>query len=532
MNIRAYLQAASQLAIWIVMFFAGLVLLGFCLDILVLKRMPPVEVVVQAKTAAMFLLSALATICVRQSTRSSGRSSRLWYLGQVSALLVVLFALASLFGHYFGVNIGLDQLLFSEGARIGSSFHNQAPIIAMTFLFVAASILSIDVKWGADTYPHQYLVLAAAVMSQLTLVGYAFGMPVLYSSDRFTYLASPDALVFLLLSLGIFLYRYDIGLAKVLASESLGGAMARRVMSMCIVLPLLLGSLRQAGPDIGWPDTNVVLIFLLVLTIWSFPAVLFWNCVKLDEIDSARAMYQRQLEQTVDKLARINVELEQFASIASHDLKEPLRSISNSLQLLSRRYESSLDQDARRLMNYACDGAHKMHSLVNDLLVYARAGSEDGNLTLCECKQAVDESLENLQVAIDDAGATISCDPLPEVVANHAKLVGLFQNLIGNAIKFRGEEKPVVHISAHKRRNEWLFSVSDNGIGIDMEFAERAFVIFKRLHGNKYPGTGIGLAVCRKIVENLGGKMWLQSEIGKGTTVYFTLPAPKAVSGE
>ncbi len=510
------------------MFFAGLVLIGFCLDILVLKRLPPVEVVVQAKTAAMFLLSGLAIACIRQSQRVTG----LWYLGKVSAVLVLFFAVTSLLGHYLHMNIGLDQILFSDGAKIGRSLHNQAPIIALTFLFVAGGILAIDLKWGRDTYPHQYLILAASALSQLSLVGYAFGMPVLYSSDRFTYLASPDALVFLLLSLGIFLYRYDVGLTKVLASEGLGGAMARRVMSMCVVLPLLLGSLRQAGPDIGWPDTNMVLIFLLVLTIWSFPAVLFWNCVKLDEIDSARAMYQRQLEHTVDKLARINAELEQFASVASHDLKEPLRSISNSLQLLSRRYEGKFDQDANQLMQYACDGAYRMHNLVNDLLIYARVGAEDGNLVLCDCQQAVDESIDNLKLAIEDSGATITCDPLPKVLGNQAKLVGLFQNLIANAIKFRGDESPVVHISAKKKASEWLFVVSDNGMGIDMEFADRAFVIFKRLHGNKYPGTGIGLAVCRKIVETFGGKMWLQSEIGKGTTFYFTLPEPRQNSGE
>jgi signal transduction histidine kinase len=232
-----------------------------------------------------------------------------------------------------------------------------------------------------------------------------------------------------------------------------------------------------------------------------------------------------KLKQKTEDLVHSNRELEQFAYVASHDLQEPLRMVTSYVQLLERRYKNKLDKDANEFIDFAVDGATRMHSLINDLLTYSRVGTRGKPLEPTDCEAVFDQSVSNLKVAVEESGARVTHDSLPTVMADSSQLEELFQNLIGNAIKFHGEEPPRVHVSVRPDGNQWVFSVRDNGIGIAPEFAERIFIIFQRLHGNeKYPGTGIGLAVCKKIVECHGGRIWVESELGKGATFYFTLP--------
>lgn len=224
-------------------------------------------------------------------------------------------------------------------------------------------------------------------------------------------------------------------------------------------------------------------------------------------------------------LTRSNQELEQFAYVASHDLQEPLRMITGYTQLLAKRYHGRLDQDADEYIAYAVDGAKRMQTLINDLLAYSRVGTRGKEFTRTECEAILKTILTNLQVAVQESGAVITYDALPVVVCDGGQIGQLLQNLIGNAIKYRNSRAPEIHVGCKPEDGRWLFWVKDNGIGIDPEYAERIFAIFQRLHTREeYPGTGIGLAVCKKIVERHGGSIWVDSALGKGATFHFTLP--------
>jgi len=240
---------------------------------------------------------------------------------------------------------------------------------------------------------------------------------------------------------------------------------------------------------------------------------------------SERKQAEEALKEKTEALARSNQELEQFAYVASHDLQEPLRMVTSYVQLLARRYKGKLDSNADDFIKFAVDGATRMYTLINGLLTYSRVGSQGKPFEPTNCETTLQQSLDNLRVTMEENGAMVTHDILPTVMGDSSQLGQLFQNLIGNAIKFRRDEPPRIHISATLNGKTWTFSVRDNGIGIAPEFRERIFIIFQRLHGReKYPGTGIGLATCKKIVERHGGHIWVESEAGRGATFYFTLP--------
>ena len=248
-----------------------------------------------------------------------------------------------------------------------------------------------------------------------------------------------------------------------------------------------------------------------------------WQTITRQRTDRDQA--EVELRQYAEDLARSNAGLQQFAYIASHDLQEPLRMVSSYTQLLGRRYKGKLDAEADEFIEYAVDGAQRMQNLINDLLLYSRVGTDAIVLEPIDFNVPFNRAVTNLQATIRESQALVTHNPLPTVRADASQLTQLLQNLIGNAIKFHGEEPPRVHVSTQLEDHKWVFSVADNGLGIEPQYADRIFAIFQRLHTrDQYSGTGIGLAICKKVVERHGGRIWMESEPGKGTTFYFTIP--------
>ena len=247
--------------------------------------------------------------------------------------------------------------------------------------------------------------------------------------------------------------------------------------------------------------------------------------VRLREENVERQRAEGELAEQARVLTRTNAELQQFAYVSTHDLREPLRKVRSYAELLERRYQGQLDEKADKYIDYIVSGATRMQVLITDLLAYLAVDNKEMSLEETDLDALLAQVLADIDMLVQENTAVITHDPLPQLEADPSQLRTLLQNLISNALKFRGEEPPQVHVGVERQEAEWLFSIADNGIGIEEQYLERIFVIFQRLHTKEtYPGTGIGLAICKKVVENHNGRIWLTSTPGQGTTFYFTLP--------
>ena len=303
------------------------------------------------------------------------------------------------------------------------------------------------------------------------------------------------------------------------AAEKLFGRSAEQMTGQPFGFPVVAGEtaeldIIQAGGAVRVAQMRVVKIE------WEDLPVFLTS---LRDI-SVQQQLMKELSATADKLERSNRELEEFASIASHDLQEPLRKVSSYCELLAEHYGDNLDSDAAQYMHYIQDGAGRMHAMINELLSFSLIGSDGCEDEDTSVQDALNDALANLAGSIEEAAAEVTYDPLTVVRVNRGQLRHLLQNLIGNAIKYRGDTPPKIHVGVESDRDRWVFSVTDNGIGIASENLEKVFGIFKRLHGrSEYSGTGIGLAICRRIVDRLEGRIWVESEIGVGSVFRFSI---------
>ncbi|MEW6324940.1 MAG: ATP-binding protein [Nitrospirota bacterium] len=502
----------------------ALVLIGWAFDLDAVKSVLPRMATMKANTALALLLAGLALrlSVTRNRNRPAGRIARL------CAFVVAMIGLLTLLEYLAGWDFGIDQLLFrdSEAAPDHPFPGRMSQATTFSVFLVGAALFLLDMDRLHGSRIAQLLALVAGYVAFLALIGYGYGVISLYRIGPYSSMAMHTALAMLILSGGLLCARPERGFMALLASDSIGGAMVRRLLPIAFGVTIVIGWLRLQGELGGLYDSRFGVALFAISNVTILALAFWWYAGRLDQSDTERQRAERALADHAEALARSNQELEQFAYVASHDLQEPLRMVSSYTQLLGKRYRGKLDADADEFIHYAVDAASRMQRLINDLLTYSRVGTRGKPLEPTDCDAVLRQVLADLQLVVQESGAVITHDSLPTVPADGAQLAQLFQNLITNAVKFRRDQHaPRIHLSATLKGNNWLFSVRDNGIGIDPRHFDRIFIIFQRLHtGAAHPGTGIGLAICKKIVERHGGRLWVESQPDQGTTFLFTFP--------
>lgn len=447
---------------------------------------------------------------------------------QITRILMSIVALISiliLIEYIFDVNLGVNRILLDyplENINIAIMAFNSA----LNFLLTSIALLILDKHVNKNKYPAQYIMLVVALITIFAVTGFIYGASQLYKLYFYTPISLYTTLLFVLVIPTILFARPNKGLMRVLTSERLGSAFARRILPLIIIFPLLFGFLAFLGERAGLYSTAYAIAIMMILTI-VFLTFMAWNSMKtINKADAERQKAKEDLKSMINELKRSNEELQQFAYITSHDLQEPLRTIASFTQLLEHRYRDELDSDADEYIDFIVDAAVRMKEMIQGLLDYSRIDTQGGEFKPTNLEKVLSIVLSNLNAAIKENNAVITHDPLPTVKVDERQFIQLFQNLISNAVKFREEdEPPKIHISAMKNDDEYVFSVSDKGIGMETQYTDHIFEIFKRLHTiEEYKGTGIGLAVVKRIIDRHGGRIWVESELGKGSTFYFTVP--------
>lgn len=504
----------------------GMVLLGWSLDIRALIQMFPTIVVMNPVTALAFILAGLCFWGLTRKQMADRTRPDTWIV--VSGGIVTLLGLLRLLDYTAGLGLHIDRLLFSAKLAAAGSYppSEMAPNTALNFFLCGLALVLFNTELRPGFYVSQCLVLVVGWITLLALIGYTYRVLVLYRLGAGLPMSLDTAIAFALFVVAFFSARPDRGFMAVVTSRTSGGGIARRLLPMAILVPWALGAGLLVLEQGGFYGREFALVLFAVCSIILFTALVWWNARMLYEADLKRSDAEEQLRRASADLQRSNTDLQQFAYVASHDLSEPLRMVTSYLQLLEQRCGKNLEAQAREFLNFALDGAQRMDALIQDLLAYARLGLRSRPLEPTDLERVFTESVRNLKVAIEESGATVIHEPLPTVRGDAVQLAQVFQNLVGNAIKFRSTRPPRVEARAERRDGDWLFVVRDNGIGIDPKFFDRIFVVFQRLHTRReYPGTGMGLAICKKIIERHGGRIWVESVAGQGSSFFFTLPA-------
>ncbi len=640
------LQTFSEISSIVIIVISVLFLIGWALDIGVLKTPGSNYPTIKSNTALSLLLIGIS-IWLLQEKRVNQRNL---LIARVLSLIVILIGSLTLFEYLSGVNLGIDQILFMEprGAFQTEALNRMSLVAASSFLLIGISLLTLDKEKDRNFQLFQLLIISVGLISFLVVLGYLYQTTIY--PIRNTTAASPyGSVILLVIVLAVLTSRPDKGFMELLTSNRIGGVFGRRIIPGIIIIPLILGWLRLLGEqaelydaEFGTAVTIFSTILILIILVWLSMVsidridirrhkaeknikrqadllnrtndaifvrnlddeITFWNKGSektygwsqrevlgkvthellqaeypkhLDEIQANVLNYgqwngelkhkkrdgtliivlsrwslqkdengkpigfleintditerkeaEEKLKELVEELKRSNYELQQFTFITSHDLQEPLRSIASFSQLLEMRYKNKLDKDADEYINFVVDAAVRMKEMIQGLLDYSNVGTQKEKCESLNVEDILKQVLYNLNALIEENNVIITHDPLPVINGDSKQVVQLFHNLIENAIKFRKEDvPPKIHISASldEEKDEYVFSVADNGIGLELQYSDKIFEIFKRLHTiDEYRGTGIGLAICKRIVERHGGRIWVESELGKGATFYFTIP--------
>lgn len=457
-------------------------------------------------TAITFILTSLALIFLQFNLIPFTRIAR------VFAFLILIIGLLTFIEYTFDYDLHIDQLMCQTLVYFPGGM---SPATSIVFILLGISLFFINSAFNPVIF--QFLASSFGLFGLMVLTGYSFQFTIHYQIIPYIYTPIYAGFNFILIAIAILFIKPNQGFIRALTNDSMSGHFARILIPVSIIIPLLLVYLSVWGESVGFFNSITAVLLLLVSFIAVELICIYSALYILMNSDLKRKLIE-------DDLKRSNQELQQFAYIASHDLQEPLRMISSYLELLERRYVDKLDQNANDFIHFATDGAHRMRVLIKGLLAFSRVTTKGKEFAPVDCNIILKDVLANLRKLIDDKNVIMTYDKLPIVQADEFQLEQVFQNLIMNAIKF-SDKKPAIHIGVKEDLQEWIFSVKDNGIGISNEYFETIFYIFKRLNPQeKYSGSGMGLAICKRIIERHYGKMWVTSELGKGSIFYFSIP--------
>lgn len=499
-------------------------LIGWISGLLLLASVQPSWVPMAPVSAIVILIFSAASLL---RLRVDAPVLRRAVLG--SAAVIAIAMTFSLIDIGSGLAISPDRP-FLTAAQQSSSLQagRMSPVTAIALILLALAVMLLESGQLRRRTAGVHLALVVSVGGFIFLVGYAYGAPLLYGGSLLP-VAFPTAAALLLLGLGTAIRGVDSWPVSMFLGPSIRAHLMRVFVPLVALPMLVLLTVDATSSRLGFQDDPLALSLLLLVTIGGAAAaalrVASRTGARLDGAEAALRASEAQLQLRTAELERSNRDLEEFAYVASHDLQEPLRMVTGFTQLLQQRYEGKLDADADEFIGYALGGVRKMHDLIQELLEYARVGTRGGAFRPVNLAVVVRQIVEMMGISIAEAHATVTTDEMPVVVCDANQIGRVFQNLIGNAIKFHGEEPPRVHVGVRDTEDGWEFCVSDNGIGIEPEHAERAFRLFERLQGREeYAGTGMGLTISKRIVERHGGDIRIEPTPGGGTTVVFSLP--------
>ena len=507
-------ESVPRLLGFVVIGLGAVVVLGWALESDLLKSVIG-GVTMKANEAASFVLLGIALILHSPSSTRSRSVERAAVSMVWAVLLIAGLALA---GFALQWDLGIDEVLFTDAASTSEDPGRMSPITAGSFVLLGLSMLLGRRPSRPAVGFAQTSIFIVVLVSMAFLMLYGFGLEAPLEYSDLASVSVHSALGLMLVAIAQAWRSRNRGVLSEVLRDTPGALLLRRIAIPCTLGLVAIARIRLEGERAGWYGDEIG----VAIMVGSALAI-----VVAFTIIASRAIDRRmgQIEGLARDLRRSNLDLEHFAHAASHDLAEPLRMVTSYMDLLERRYADRLDEDAREFIGFATDGASRMQGLLDGLLTYSRVGGAKKNFRYIETDAIVDAALMDLDVKIKDKGAHISRGSLPVVNGDPVQLSQLFQNLMTNALKFTPAGTAKVEIGADGEGKMHRFWVRDNGIGIDPRFSDKVFLIFERLHGvGEYPGTGLGLALCKKIVERHGGRIWVESESGAGATFLFTLP--------
>lgn len=500
------------------------VLVAWWADVDTVKSILPGLATMKPNTALAFTAAGVSIgAAVRVGSFDGPASSR---TSTRAAAVVAIIGAATEFEYLARVDVGIDQLLATDDGLTAIYPGRMAPATAAGFTLLGVALLTLHARTSSGRRPTQWLILPVAANGYVATLGYLYDVESLYRVAPFGSMAVHTALMFVVLSIGFLCVAPDNAVARLLIGEGAGSLLARRLLPAVTLAPPVVGWIRLAGERAGYYELPFGLALFATSNVVIFAALVWWTARAVQRADDDRAFAMRELESANVALARSNEELNRFAYVASHDLVAPLRSVHGFLELLQTEYARQLDERARGWISRSMEGAKRMEVLIHDLLAYARLDATGAPWVPVALDDVLHEACRHLDRSIAESACSVTADPLPIVLGDRTQLLQLVQNLLANALTYRGDAAPSVHVSSQRVGDECTCRIRDNGIGIAAEHHEEIFQLFRRLHGRSaYPGTGIGLAVCRRIVTRHGGRIWVESTPGGGSTFAFTLRA-------